>query len=484
MSDTASPTDPPPTCVIDLDQAVAVDLPPGEKDLSPSRFVAPDGRPGWSLRIPGKRPIATPAYADGLLFVGGGYGSYEFYAFHALTGELAWKIRTADDGPTAAVVENGLVAFNTESCTVIVCEAATGRVVWQEWLGDPLMGQPAIADGRLFMAYPSRHERPVLRPDMTPKERKAEIDAARGKRRDRFQHMLLCADLRTGEHIWEQEISGDVIVAPVVDAGQVFLTCFDGTSYCLDAADGTAIWHRDNAGTSSPLVVEGRVIMTEKDEQNGRIFERMRRSHRGSGEYSDPHNLSSRSAEYLHMTRGGGSSLRAAAASELDSGVGFAAAPQSSKLGAAARHLGVSTVSGAWAFQGSRPVYSRGHILGAQGRNIYSIRDDEKGTLLWEAEVRGSTIDPDDQVFLPPSLGREQMYIASTVGHLVAMRPDDGKVSMMYALLRPICFQPSLACGRIYLGTGDGGLICLESGQDDADGWHMWGGNAQHNRRT
>ena len=52
------------------------------------------------------------------------------------------------------LVENGCVAFNTESCTVIVADALTGKLLWQEWLGDPLMSQPAIARGRLFMAYP------------------------------------------------------------------------------------------------------------------------------------------------------------------------------------------------------------------------------------------------------------------------------------------------------------------------------------------
>jgi hypothetical protein len=57
-----------------------------------------------------------------------------------------------DDGPTAAVVEDGCVAFNTESCTVIVAETKTGKVIWQEWLGDPLMSQPAISKSRLYIA--------------------------------------------------------------------------------------------------------------------------------------------------------------------------------------------------------------------------------------------------------------------------------------------------------------------------------------------
>lgn len=139
---------------INLDKAVDVQLPAVE-GLKPVRFRTADCKAGWVLRIPGHHPIATPAYADGLLFVGGGYGSHGFYAFEAKTGALAWKITTADDGPTAAVVEDGYVGFNTESCTVIVVDEKTGKVIWQQWLGDPLMSQPAISGGRLFIAYPS-----------------------------------------------------------------------------------------------------------------------------------------------------------------------------------------------------------------------------------------------------------------------------------------------------------------------------------------
>jgi hypothetical protein len=105
-------TEPAKSLKINLDTSVEVKL-PEVRDLSAVGFHTSDGKEGWVLRLPGNRPIATPAYADGLLFVGGGYGSHEFYAFKAKTGEIAWKINTSDDGPTAAVVEGGYVAFNT-----------------------------------------------------------------------------------------------------------------------------------------------------------------------------------------------------------------------------------------------------------------------------------------------------------------------------------------------------------------------------------
>ena len=470
-----------PNFTIDLDQAVSIDLPRADQELTPTRFSTRDGRTGWSLRIPGQRPIATPAYEDGMLFIGGGYGSYEFYASDAATGELAWQMKTADDGPTAAVVEGGLVAFNTESCTIIVCEARTGRILWQEWLGDPLMSQPAIAGERLFMVYPAEQRKPLLRPEMTVDEQRAAIKEAKEQGvGGSHQHRLLCTSLRTGEHLWEQEISGDAITAPVVDGEQVFLTCLDGTSFCLNIADGSVVWKRDNQGTSAPLIVEGRVIITEKEKVGREVFERMRRAHRGTGAYHGDI-LYRRHSRYFDADKGGGSGLRGEHAKDLDAGVGFASSPSSAKLGAATGHLGVSSVSGAWAYQGSRSAYARGRIFNSQGTNVYCLLEEDERKA-WEAEVRGSQVDIDDQIFLPPALGRECLYLTSTLGHALSVRQESGEVELLYDVGRPIAFQPCLAKGRVHFGTAVGDLACLETGSDDADGWHMWGGNAQHNK--
>jgi len=52
-------------------------------------FASPDGLVrGWKVTIPGGHPLATPAVADGRVLLGGGFGSYEFYALDAVTGEV------------------------------------------------------------------------------------------------------------------------------------------------------------------------------------------------------------------------------------------------------------------------------------------------------------------------------------------------------------------------------------------------------------
>src|SRR5262249_59636259 len=114
----------------------------------------------------------------------------------AAPGALAWEYAPKDAGPPAAVVADGLVAFNTESCELEVL-TVEGRAVWKKWLGDPLMSMPAVGGGRVFMAYPD----------------------SRGDRR----HYLACFALADGAEHWKRPINGEVITAPVLADRQVYL---------------------------------------------------------------------------------------------------------------------------------------------------------------------------------------------------------------------------------------------------------------------
>src|SRR6266403_2006307 len=305
---------------IDLSKAMNVNLPATSRDLEAASFGTSDGKSGWALRLPGGRPIATPAYADGMLFVGGGYGSHEFYAVDAETGKIIWQIQTGDDGPTAAVVADGLVAFNTESCTLIVVDERRGRLVWQEWLGDPLMSQPAIDKGVLYMAHPAATGRPQKPVEFHPRP------ASPGG-----SHRLLAADLKTGRHIWEQEISGDVITAPVISDGTVYFTTFDGNSYALNAADGSVVWVKASAATSAPVIANGQLYETRKKHAGKETVEGLARVNAKEGNARDKELIAKSKAEYLQKGNGGGVALSEQALHSLDSSVGFSAPPPRSE---------------------------------------------------------------------------------------------------------------------------------------------------------
>lgn len=467
-SKVASNTTPAKDLKINLDKAITVQVPALTHVLKPAEFRTRDGKGGWVVRIPGAHPIATPAYADGLLFVGGGYGSHEFYAFNAKTGQVAWKIPTSDDGPTAAVVDAGYVAFNTESCTVIVVDEKTGKVVWQEWLGDPLMSQPAISNGKLFIAYPAGQRSPKHQNASSQKP------AHQG-------NALLAVDLKTGKHLWEQEIPTDVISAPVVSGNRVYVTCFDGTSLAFDASSGRVLWNKKGSATSAPIAIDNQVILTRKQQNGEKLYEGLARIDAQRGEDQDKQLLAKGEAGYLGKEQGGGVAIGGQMQKSLDSSVGFASSPVAAKLSAANENVGVQSVVGGWAYQGSRAAHTKGTVFNAQGRSLNSVSAKD-GRTQWKAEVNGSKIDVDTQVFSPPALGRDYVYLSSSQGHLLSVRQKDGELGFAYAFKKPMIFQPALVDGNVYVGTVDGLLICLRTNNKDADGWYEWGGNSQHNK--
>jgi Ca-activated chloride channel family protein len=471
---------------IDLDKTVGIELPKTKKDLIPVAFKAGDEREGWVIRLPGNRPIATPAYADGRIFVGGGYGSHEFYAFDARTGAKIWEMKTSDDGPTAAVVEDGCVAFNTESCTVIVTDAKTGKLLWQEWLGDPLMSQPAIAKGKLFMAHPlgGRHASNSGQSANNIAQNPATQNPAAqksGKTR-RGSHLLLCADLKTGKHFWEAELTSDVISAPVIEGDEVFLTCLDGTSFSFNAQDGKLIWQKANAGTSAPLLAGGKLLMTQKRQVGVESQEGLVRVDPKLGETEDKALLAGGKADYLRPGAEGNVALKGAQQKQFDSSVGFATAPAAANLSAASGNVGIQSVVAGWAYQGSRAAYSKGSMFNARGNFINSVQSSD-GAVAWQATATGKNIDGNAQMFAPPALGEANMYLCSVDGHLLGLQQKDGAVIFAYQTKAPMAFQPALAEGRIFAGTSDGRLICINLKEKDADGWYAWGGNAQHNKK-
>src|SRR5262245_19882816 len=88
----------------------------------PQGFITAGGRhEGWKVSLTGaQQSLATPAVANGRVFITGGLASNALRAFNAETGQLLWKYTTADNGPTAAVVTSDYVVFSTESCELEV----------------------------------------------------------------------------------------------------------------------------------------------------------------------------------------------------------------------------------------------------------------------------------------------------------------------------------------------------------------------------
>jgi Ca-activated chloride channel family protein len=431
-------------------------------------FTAPEGQvKGWKAVVPGPRPLATPAVVDGRVFLGGGFGSHEFYAFDAHTGALLWEYHTHDDGPTAAVAEDGLVAFNTESCELEVL-TVEGRPVWKKWLGDPLMSMPAVAAGRVYMAYPD----------------------SKGD----HQHHLACFDLRGGERHWARPIAGEIITAPVVAGGHVYLTTLEGTVSCFRASDGEPVWQEQKLATSAPAVWNGHCFFSRREEttldREGRAVpqqtELLARRGRGAHAGTVTMETTKQHADYLDYEKRRARSPYEKAYAAYDGGVGFAFAKGDAKMEQARLHLGHGTVAGVWSYQGSKPFLSGDRLYSTMGDTLKCV-DPGSEAVLWQRPLHPRGPDePEllDSLVTPPALVNGKAVVGTGKGEVICLSADSGERLWAVNVGEPIVFQPAVAKGRVYVGTYTGSLVCLETGDEADDGWLMWGGSAGHNGRA
>ena len=171
---------------------------------------------GFIAHLPEQHHIPSPSIYNGTVYVSGGFGSMEYYALNAKTGDRQWGITLDDDGPSSPAIDRDIIVFNTESCTIFACEAETGKHLWSYWMGDPLMSMPTIANDIVFSAYPAHYDGEFYR--------RLDIDSTGIYP----THVLIAFDLETGEILWQNWIDGDVMSAPVAKGRALYVTTFSG----------------------------------------------------------------------------------------------------------------------------------------------------------------------------------------------------------------------------------------------------------------
>jgi Ca-activated chloride channel family protein len=430
----------------------------------PVNFQTKDGRfRGWKATLPGKRPLATPAVADGRVFLGGGFGSYEFYALDAVTGRLDWQYQTTDDGPTAAVAWDGYVVFSTESCEIEVLRS-NGRPVWKKWLGDPLMSMPAVAQGRVYASFPD----------------------SRGDR----QHHLAAFDLYSGREIWRQRIDAEVITAPVLANEQIYLTNLEGIVFCFRQQDGATAWRAPKDATSSPMVWNRECYFSRRrEEEKGPDGKRQRyQTEHVASRGLEPDSATKTYmgtaglANYLDHAKRMRGSPRYAFSAGVDASVGFAGHKGDAKMFQAMKHLGKGHVHEIWAYQGSKPFVHRGRLYSALGDTLHCV-DPATQEVYWKKRLGPDSAGSEmlDSILTPPATVNGKLYLGSLLGDVYCLCAATGDELWRFHVDEAVVFQPAVAQGRVYIPTDGGSLYCLETGDQRDDGWCMWGGTAAHN---
>jgi outer membrane protein assembly factor BamB len=333
------------------------------------------------------------------------------------------------------------------------------------------MSIPAAHADRLYMVYPD----------------------SRGNR----EHYLACFSLRTGQDIWKQPVSGEVITSPVLADGHVYLTTLDGTVSCFRQADGRPVWGEKKDATSSPVVWNKQCYFSRRMEMpfakggsSASYYQSESLSRRGTeaGSASHDYEQTRSKADYLDYLKRTRSSPRERAYQAYDAHVGFAAHKGDAKMEQARSNLGSGTVAGVWSYQGSKPFVYRDLLFTSMGDSLQCV-DPETESVRWKqtvhhnAHTASETGEPEllDHVLTPPALANAKVFLGTIFGDVICLNAETGEILWKVNVGEPIVFQPAVARGRIYVSTIVGSLFGLETGDASDDGWLMWGANASHN---
>jgi outer membrane protein assembly factor BamB len=406
---------------------------------------------GFSIEFPSHAPIVTPTVYKDLVLSSGGFHSKEFYAFDARTGQPRWGINLDDDGPSVAACEDDLCAFNTESCTLFVVDAQTGKMRWSLYLGDPLTSSPTIVQGKVYASYPA---------------------SGHGK----ASHVLAAFDLKTGKILWQKWLDADVMSAPVAIGTEVYASTFAGTLYTFDGQSGEIRAARKVRATSAPTIAAGEILYSRRSEAAGSgATESLASVDRKSS--GARWTTKAKSAPYLDAHVQAETPI-AAQGKALDASNGFGAgAPSSANSGAALGTIGKGSVSTMQSHQGSRVLKVGKRSVTTQGDELVSTSED--GKVAWSVKLEGDLRKNGGALAAPPVAAGGRLVLATLEGALLDVDSATGATRKAYKVAGTLRNQPAVMNGWIYVGTEEGKLIGINTGDATLTGWSTWGGDAQ-----
>ncbi len=205
------------------------------------------GKVRWQ-RDTGGRIRATPAVANGAVFLGNGAGI--FFALSLSDGTTIWRFETAGVGydaadfgfdrrqiQSSAAVRDGRVYFGSRDASFYALDAATGDLLWHR------------EDGSAWVV-----NSPAVNGEMVVTGRSSSTN-------------LRALDPETGDERWVVETGGLVFSSPVLAGGTVYLGTGSGRIHAFDLATGTERWsYRTEAPVhSSPVIAGGRLYIGSDD---------------------------------------------------------------------------------------------------------------------------------------------------------------------------------------------------------------------------
>jgi len=291
---------------------------------------------------------------------------------------------------------------------------------------------------------------------------------------------MVCFDLKTGKVIWQKWIDSDVMSAPVATDDGIMVTTLAGTVYRFEENNGTIkLAQRTNA--TSVVVAEGKQLYYSRRYRNadGEQIEALQESTQSLSQSRSYH---ASKAEYLEA-RVQEKSQQGQQALKMDSGNGFSTAPATANLSKANDNIGLQRVSSVQAFEGSRSVIWNNQRFATMGDKLVCM-DNSTGKKQWESQLTCDLKKLGGRLGTAPVMVGGELILATIAGEILRINPKDGSVIEKYETKAQLRVQPIVMDGRIYVGTTDGRVICVDTGNKKLTGWSTWGADSHRSGKA
>lgn len=162
----------------------------------------------------------------------------------AVVGRLRASVRTTQTLGNALGVSavNGIVYAESDSGVVYAVDAATGKLVWQHAVTNEAMGNPVVANGKVYFGTGNSNFsfRELLN-----------YKAGRPVMRGTGLSAVYALDAATGKTVWRYDTSGEDMPTPAVLNGVVYEANGSGNVMALNASSGAVVWKTHVGGFDS-----------------------------------------------------------------------------------------------------------------------------------------------------------------------------------------------------------------------------------------
>lgn len=244
-------------------------------------------------------------------------------------------------------------------------------------------------------------------------------------------YQLSAYQRKNGNDVWSSPIDNHILSVPVVSGDAVYVSTASGSLYKI-GLDGKRAWHKQISAASAPWIDGNEVHLAVRE-----------------------------GGKEVQVTLDGATGKRL-------------------RSGATAKSVEDNPTDageGTWEFEGARPVVRDGVIYTAMGDRV-EARDAQTSALKWTRQYsKGVGTRDIGSVIVAGNLA----LVSTHDGKVVGLDKDTGVQRMAFDFGTRVKSQPIVAEGWMYVATTDGQVVAFDLGQKSMDGWHMWGGNAQHN---